>query len=162
MMNYPIWLDGLYELMKIILPLVICGYFGYRLGLQAKKPIVVVDYIKIEEKRTFVELKNIGESAAVNVVIGDCIVKSQDKPTEPYNEQLKGKEPIFKFDRINYIEPGKSAQANVSAMINGKLISNEGLFFFAHSLHSYMNADLVYKDNFGNSYRTKIEKVDIK
>ncbi len=161
-MDFNVWFGPLCEGLKILCPLVIGGYIGYRFGLHAKKPVVVLDYIKVEDNRTYAVLNNIGESPAINVEIGDCIFILQDKPGEIYNEQLKNKKVVFKFDRMKYIEAGKPIEVNVSATIEDKPLTKNGLYFYSFGLHRFENVDLVYKDNFGFSYRTKIEKLDIK
>lgn len=161
-MNDNSLITSICELLKIICPLLITGGFGYRLGLLAKKPVVVVDHVTIKEGATCAQLNNIGTSPAIDVTVDDCILVFDSKHGRPFYEQLKDMKVVLKFEKAKYIEPSKPMEVRVGATINGKPVTKEGLFFHSFSLDKFKNVSIQYKDNFGIRYKSKIEHLDIK
>ena len=134
------------------------GYLGYVLGLKAKRPTIVIDYIKVNDKETYIKLNNVGEGAALNVKVQDADTILED---EQFYKEMIGKKITFKFDKIKYIEPSKPQDAYAKLFMEDKMLSDSSRLIYSYGLRRFEFLIVTYTDNFGIRYQRKLTDLKI-
>jgi len=136
------------------------GVLGYYLGLKSKKPIVLADRFIREDKKTCFVLKNVGESTALNIKVGDIVLKLSDTLFRNF-PQIQDSIALFKFETVDHLASHETKESKCTLTFNNDKnsgnnnVSQASLSFLSASLKDGTEIKLSYKDGFGLRYSTK-------